>query len=102
MAIIIVKTQAEVDAVPDPKFIWYDISRIVIYTGADINIINPPPTQDQIDRTDAMNYAPLQALIKMTPAQVQAYIQANVTNLAQAQTAIETLAVAVGILARNL
>ncbi len=38
----------------------------------------------------------------MTPAQVQAWIDANVTNLATATDALKTLAVAVGILARKL
>jgi hypothetical protein len=38
----------------------------------------------------------------MTPAQVQTWVTANVTNLAQAQDAIATLAIAVSILARRL
>ena len=54
------------------------------------------------DAEDAKAYAPLAALANMTPAQVQSYIQANVTDLASAKAAIKTLAVAVGILARRL
>ena len=59
-------------------------------------------TQDDLDVAAARAYAKLNALKAMTPAQVQAWVAANVTNLAQAQDAIATLAVAVGILARRL
>jgi hypothetical protein len=38
----------------------------------------------------------------MTPDQVVAWVAANVTNLAQAQDAIATLAVAVSVLSRRL
>jgi hypothetical protein len=62
----------------------------------------PPPTQDQIDATAANAYTKLNALKNMTPAQVQAWVTGNVTNLAQAQDAIMTLAIAVSILARRL
>lgn len=50
----------------------------------------------------AKAYSKLTALRNMTPAQVQAWVAANVTNLAQAQDAIATLAIAVSILARRL
>jgi hypothetical protein len=53
-------------------------------------------------RAAARAYAKLAALKTMTPAQVQTWVSANVTNLAQAQDAIATLAIAVGILARQL
>lgn len=62
----------------------------------------PPPTQDQLDAAAAKAYAKLTALKSMTPAQVQAWVAANVTNLAQAQDAIATLAIAVSLLARSL
>lgn len=54
------------------------------------------------DATAARQYAKLQALINMTPAQVQAWVIANVTTLSAAQDAITTLAVAVSILGRKL
>lgn len=57
------------------------------------------------DRTDfdaAGAYAKLQSLVVMSPAQVQAWVAANVTNLAQAQDAIATLATAVSVLARGV
>lgn len=54
------------------------------------------------DISAAKNYAKLNALKNMTPAQVQAWVAANVTNLSQAQDAIATLAIAVSILARRL
>jgi hypothetical protein len=44
----------------------------------------------------------LQALKTMTPATLKSWVAANVTNLAQAQDAIATLAIAVGILARRI
>lgn len=68
-------------------------------------ILDPDPplvTQDDLDNEAARAYAKLTALKRMTPAQVQAWVQANVTNLAQAQDAIATLAIAVSILARRI
>ncbi len=50
----------------------------------------------------ATQYAKLRALADMTPAQVSAWVDANVTNLATAQDAIKTLAIAVSVLARRL
>jgi len=63
---------------------------------------DPGPSRDEIDAEAARTYAKLKALIGMTPAQVQTWVAANVTNLAQAQDAIATLAVAVSVLARRL
>lgn len=71
------------------------------------------PTQEQLyaiaaavkyqqDVAAAKAYAKLTALKAMTPAQVQTWVAANVTNLAQTQDAIATLAVAVSLLARRL
>jgi hypothetical protein len=54
------------------------------------------------DAAAAKTYAKLTALKQMSPAEVQAWVAANVTNLAQAQDAIATLAIAVSILARRL
>lgn len=54
------------------------------------------------DVESAKSYAKLQALRNMTPAQVSTWVDGNVTNLAQAQDAIKTLAVAVCVLARRL
>lgn len=56
----------------------------------------------KIDAAAAKAYDKLTALKTMTPAQIQTWVAANVTNLAQAQDAIATLAIAVGILARRL
>lgn len=58
--------------------------------------------QDVLDVASAKGYAKLQALRNMTPAQVSTWVDGNVTNLAQAQDAIKTLAVAVCVLARRL
>lgn len=64
-------------------------------------VINlPDPTLTHIET--ALNYAKLKALMAMSPAQVQTWVDANVTNISQVQDAIKTLAIAVSILARRL
>jgi hypothetical protein len=71
-----------------------------------------PPTAEDVqraadaaklaaDRTAAFAYSKLVALSDMTPAQIQTWIGANVTNLAQAQDAIGTLAIGLSILIRR-
>lgn len=62
----------------------------------------PAPSQEMQDVEVARNYAKLRALRTMTPAQVDAWVEANVTSLATAKDAIKTLAIAVAILARRL
>lgn len=62
----------------------------------------PPPTQDELDTEAARQYAKLQALRAMSPAQVSSWVDANITDLASAKDALKTLAIAVGILARRL
>lgn len=94
--------QAAANAVSNPKDLWFDGPRIVVFTGSDYDARNPPPSQDEQDAAAARSYAKLTALRNMTPAQIQAWTAANVTNLAQAQDAITTLAIAVSILARRL
>lgn len=54
------------------------------------------------DAATAKAHAKLRALSQMSPAQVQTWAAANVTNLAQAQDAIATLAVAVSVLIRRI
>ena len=54
------------------------------------------------DATAAKGDAKLRALANMTPAQARAWINANVTNLAEAKDALGTLAAAVVVLARRL
>lgn len=88
-------------AVPDPKNITFAGNQWEVRTGADY-VAPPVPSQDQIDAAAARSYGKLAALSAMTPAQVQAWVAANVTNPAQAQDAIATLAVAVSVLARRL
>lgn len=62
----------------------------------------PPPTQDEIDATAAKTYGKLAALKGMTPAQVQAWVDANVSTLADVKDALKTLAIAASILARRI
>ena len=89
------------NAVPDPKNISFDGTGFVVKTGTDYEAPTPA-TQDELDRAAARAYVKLNALKTMTPAQVQAWVAANVTTLAQAQDAIATLAIAVAIIARQL
>lgn len=58
--------------------------------------------KEENDQMQAKQYQKLVALKNMTPAEVQAWVDANVTTLAAARDAIKTLAVAVSILARSL
>ena len=62
----------------------------------------PAPTQDELDAAAAREYAKLVALRGMSPAQVVAWVTANVTNLTQAQDAIATLAVGMSVLSRRI
>lgn len=63
--------------------------------------IDPEDSPDPDSQT-ARQYAKLQALAAMTPAQVLAWVQQHVTDLPTAQDVIATLAVAVSVLARRL
>lgn len=56
----------------------------------------------ETDKTVARQNTKLQALAEMTPAQVQAWVEANVRTLPDAKDLLGTLAVAVSILARQL
>lgn len=93
--------EAAARAVADPKNLTFVGRQWEVRTGPDY-IAPRPLTQDEQDVNAARGYAKLQALAGMTPAQVQTWVAANVTNLAQAQDAIATLAIAVSILARRL
>jgi ABC-type uncharacterized transport system involved in gliding motility auxiliary subunit len=68
-----------------------------------LNVINPrPDTPDEADAKVARGNAKLAALARLTPAQTQAWVAANVNTLADAKDVIATLAVAVSVLARRL
>lgn len=58
--------------------------------------------KEQADLTAAKTYAKLNALKNMTPAEIQTWVTNNVTTLNQVRDAIQTLAIAVSILARRL
>lgn len=62
----------------------------------------PAPSQDELDAAAAKAYAKLKALMGLTPAQVQAWVDANVVDLASARDAIKTLAIGVSVLGRRL
>lgn len=55
----------------------------------------------QQDKTAVLAYNKLETLSEMTPAQIQAWVDANVTNLATAQDAIKTLAIGLSVLIRE-
>lgn len=92
--------QSAAIAVAGPKNMVFDGSRFVVRTNGDY--VAPIIAQDDVDATSAKAYPKLVAMMAMTPAQIQTWVTANVTNLAQAQDAIMTLATAVSILARRL
>ena len=58
--------------------------------------------KNSADMTAARSYAKLNALRGLSPEQISNWVDGNVTNLAQAQDAIKTLAIAVSVLARRL
>jgi acyl-CoA reductase-like NAD-dependent aldehyde dehydrogenase len=87
-------------AVADPKNVTFS-NGFIVATGSDY-VAPPAPSADDLDRAAARAHVKLTALKAMTPAQVQTWVAANVTTLAQAQDAIATLAIAVGILSRSL
>ena len=88
-------------AVPDPKNVEFREGIFYVYTEQ--HYIPPQEfSQDTKDEQDARTHSKLAALTKMSPTEVDSWVRANVTNLAQAQDAISTLAVAVSILARRI
>jgi hypothetical protein len=101
---------AEADPVyPDPAlFSWiYDYATpggTLIVTPLDSAVIaaNTAAEKYVTDAAAAKTSIKLTALMGMNPAQVQVWVAANVTTLAQAQDAIATLAIAVAILARRM
>lgn len=66
-------------------------------TGADMAIVSI-----DADRASIQAYNKFTALVTMTPAQVSTWVDNNVTNLAQAQDAIKTLAIICGYLGRAI
>ncbi len=80
---------------------WVQVWEVYALSAGEI-AANTAAAQDAADTLAAKQYAKLVALKSMSPAQISSWVDANVTNLAQAQDAIKTLAVAVGILARKL
>lgn len=54
MAIIYCNSQAEVDAITEPKVLWINGSQLIVYTGADKEAISPSPKlEDLIARVKA-------------------------------------------------
>ena len=58
--------------------------------------------KDASDTQAARDYAKLKALRSMSPQQVTAWLDTNVTNLTQALDVIKTLSIAVAVLSRRL
>lgn len=90
---------ATAEATAQPRQVWIDIPvKIVVRTGSDME----PGPLVEADLTAVRAYNKLVALKNMTPAQVSAWVDANVTNLATAQDAIKTLAIGMGYLIRQV
>ena len=81
-----------------PRQVWINAPKeIVVYTGADMT-----PAVIDADKEAVKSYAKLVALKNMTPAQVSSWVDANVTNLSQAQDAIKTLSIGMGYIIRQI
>lgn len=90
------------------------MGKVLSIVNGSITFLDPSPpsaselaaeakiAQDISDAQAAKQYIKLQTLAAMTPAQVLTWVQGNVTNLASAQDAIATLAVAISVLARRI
>jgi len=87
-------------AVGNPKHVVFENDGFLVLTGANIPVIQL--SQDELDAIAANAYQKLTDLKSMTPAQIQAWVSANVTDLAKVQDAITTLAIGVGILGRRI
>lgn len=61
-----------------------------------------PPSKDEADAVAALAYPKLQALLDMSPAQVDAWVEVNVTNLATVKDALKTLAIGFSVLGRRI
>ncbi len=93
--------QAAAYAVSDPKNVTFTGLEFEVRTAEDF--VEPEAiTKDMRDSIEAKAYGKLAALSTMSPTQVQTWVTNNVTNLAQAQDAIATLAIAVSVLIRKL
>lgn len=69
----------------------------VYATGADV-----APANIDADREFIKAYNKFTALVSMSPAQISTWVDNNVTNLAQAQEAIKTLAIICSYLGRAI
>jgi hypothetical protein len=86
------------ESTAQPRQVWINAPKeIVVYTGADMT-----PVVIDADKEAVKSYAKLVALKNMTPAQVSSWVDANVTNLSQAQDAIKTLAIGMGYIIRQI
>lgn len=68
------KTPAEAYAIPDPKHVWIDGNRVVVYTGADIP---PPPPVAPVMIEESVALAAIKAAGK-TDSEAKALLSAEV------------------------
>ena len=61
----------------------------------------PPPSADEVHENSVLQYAKLRALASMSDAEIDAWVTNNVTNVAQFQDAIKTLAKGENLLLRR-
>lgn len=111
--------------VPEPKFFGRLFTREDYETGITWADARPKPSWDELLATDAANesdaaaaaaaeaveavnrqttraYPKLAALKSMSPAEVSAWVDANINTLADIKDALKTLAIAVAYLARKI
>lgn len=58
-------------------------------------------TPEQVDRSTVVNNPALKALLTKRPAQIEAWVDANITDLASAKSLLKNLTLAVALLAKR-
>ena len=87
------------EATAQPRQVWINAPKeIVVYTGA--NILADPAVDPDLAALRSHNK--LLSLKNMSPAKVSSWVDSNVTNFAQAQDAIKTLAIGLSYIVRQV
>lgn len=81
--------------------LWVQTWNVRDYTQAELDAMAASEAESTA-RESVIADNQVRALLKATPAQIDAYVDANVTSLASAKVALATLARAVSILAQDL
>lgn len=81
---------------------WGEIVAADAANEADAAAQAAADAEDAADRAATRSYPKLAALRSMSPAEVSAWVDANINTLADAKDAIKTLAIVVAYLARKI